>query len=69
MRLFQSERRLMLEISKMINSDKERRKSVESKAEQEDRDFLVYLPSELQIDEGQLSHFQIRDGSEIVLRI
>ena len=70
MRLFQSERKLSRELSRILTAPKERVKNIERKTLNEEQDFVVYLPSDLEIDEfSSLHHYQIRDGAEVVLSL
>jgi hypothetical protein len=68
MRLFQSEGRLTKELSRILTSPQEKMNNVERRALKEEQDFLVYLDSDLEIDHMS-SHYQIRDGYEVVLRV
>jgi hypothetical protein len=69
MRLFQSERRLSKELSKILTSQQEKLLNVEKRALKDEQDFLVYLESDLEVDETNFHHYQIRDGSEVVFRL
>lgn len=68
MRLFQSERRLSKELSRILTSPQEKISTVEKRALKDEQDFLVYLDSELEVDHFSY-HYQIRDGYEVVLRV
>lgn len=69
MRFFQSERRLSRELSRMLTAPQDKMRDVELRTQKDEEDFLVYLPSDLEIDEVSYHHYQIRDGSEVVLRL
>jgi hypothetical protein len=67
MRMFQSERRLSKELSRILVSPEERILHAERQALEEEADFLVYLPSELEIQEKSFSFIKVRDGLDLVL--
>jgi len=69
MRFFQSERRLSRELSRMLTAPQDKMKNVEMRAQKDEEDFIVYLPSDLEVDEVSYHHYQIRDGYEVVLRL
>lgn len=69
MRMFQSERRLTKELSRILTSPEEKIQDAERQALEEEEDFLVYLPSDLEIQEGNFSFIKVRDGTELVLDI
>ncbi len=69
MRMFQSERRLTKELSRILTSPEEKIQLAERRALEDEEDFLVYLPSDLEIKEGSFSFIKVRDGSELVLDI
>lgn len=69
MRMFQSERRLNKELSRILTLPEEKIQLAERQALEDEEDFLVYLPSELEIKESSFSFIKIRDGSELVLEI
>jgi hypothetical protein len=69
MRLFQSERRLSKELTKIFTADQgERLKLAEERVRAEEHDFIVYLPTDLVIDTNSINHLKIRDGHEVVLQ-
>jgi len=67
MRMFQSERRLTKELSRILTSPEEKIQIAERRALEDEADFLVYLPSDVQINEGSFSFIKVRDGSELLL--
>jgi len=67
MRMFQSERRLTKELSRILTSPEEKIQIAERRALEDEADFLVYLPSDVQIKEGSFSFIKVRDGSELLL--
>jgi hypothetical protein len=67
--MFQSERRLTKELSRILTSPEEKIQLAERRALEDEEDFLVYLPSDLEIKEGSFSFIKVRDGSELVLDI
>jgi hypothetical protein len=70
MKLFQSERRLSRELTRILAAAQEEKMLfAEKKAQEDEEDFLVYLPSDLQVNEVSFHHYQIRDGAEIVLQL
>jgi hypothetical protein len=69
MRLFQSERKLSQELSRILTAPKEKRQMVERRAEKEDADFIAYLPSDFEISEMSFQHYQVKDGSEVLLSV
>ena len=69
MRMFQSERRLNKELSRILTAPEDKIQLAERKALEEEEDFLVYLPSELEIKETSFSFIKFRDGAELVLEI
>jgi hypothetical protein len=69
MRMFQSEMRLSKELSRILTSPEEKMKVEERRALEDEEDFVVYLPSEVEVNEGGFSFIKIRDGSEILLQI
>ena len=69
MRMFQSERRLNKELSRILTAPEDKIQLAERKALEEEEDFLVYLPSELEIKETSFSFIKVRDGAELVLEI
>lgn len=68
MKLFQSERRLSRELSRILTAPQEKMRFAEKRAQEEEEDFLVYLPSDLEVNEFS-HHYLIRDGAEIVLQL
>jgi hypothetical protein len=68
-RLFQSERRLTRELSRILTSPQEKIRHVERRAQEDEEDFIVYLPSDLELSETSYHHYQLRDGAEIVLQV
>ncbi len=69
MKLFQSERKLSEELSRILAAPLEKRQMVERMAEKEDADFIAYLPSDFEVNEMSFHHYQIKDGSEIVINV
>ncbi len=69
MKLLQSDRRLNTEISRIHKLSIERKLDIEKRVLEEGEDFLVFLDSELQIEIFNFHFLQIRDGSEILLRL
>lgn len=69
MRLFQSERKLSQEVSRILTAPLEKRQLAERKAENEDADFVAYLPSDFEINEMSFHHYQIKDGSEVIMSV
>jgi hypothetical protein len=69
MRMFQSERRLSKELSRILTSLEEKIKVEERRALEDEEDFVVYLPSEVEVNEGEFSFIKIRDGAEVLLQI
>ena len=67
MKLFQSERRLNRELSRILTAPQEKVRYAERRAQEDEEDFLVYLPSDLEID--NFHHYQIRDEGEVLLRL
>lgn len=69
MRLFQSERRLSRELSRILTAPQDKIRHVERRAQKDEEDFVVYLPSDLEINETSFQHYQLRDGGEVVLQV
>ncbi len=69
MRMFQSERRLSKELSRILMSPEDRMQLAERQALEDEADFLVYLPSDLEIQETSFSFIKVRDGAELVLNV
>jgi hypothetical protein len=69
MRMFQSERRLSKELTRILTSAEANMELAERQAQQDEADFLVYLPSDLEIRESSFSFIKVRDGGELVLNI
>jgi len=69
MRMFQSERRLTKELSRILTAPEDKIQLAERRALEDEEDFLVFLPSDLEIMEGSFSFIKVRDGAELVLDI
>lgn len=65
--MFQSERRLSKELSRILVAPQEKMELVERRALEDEQDFLVSLPSDWEIQEG--SFIRLREGAELVLAV
>jgi hypothetical protein len=67
--MFQSERRLTKELSRILTAPEDKIQMAERRALEDEEDFLVFLPSDLEIRESSFSFIKVRDGAELVLNI
>lgn len=60
MSLLQSERKLSRQLDRALKTQ-DKLRSLEKRATQEEQDFLVYLPDELEVNALSYHHYQLLD--------